>query len=49
MTMISKSLDSARQQAAAVVAPEDAVMQAVAAQQNIALAAQAAGRVNTYA
>lgn len=49
MTMLAKSLDAARRQATAVTSPENAVMQAVAAQTNLAVAAQAAGVVNTYA
>lgn len=49
MTLLAKSLQSARENTAAVTSSEDTVMRAVVAQQNIALAAQAAGRVNTYA
>lgn len=48
MTMLAKSLDAAREQASAVTSPQNAVMQAAAAQTNLAVAAQAAGLVNTY-
>jgi hypothetical protein len=48
MTMLAKSLDSARQQATAVTSPENTVMQAAAAQQALAVATHSAGLVNTY-
>jgi hypothetical protein len=49
MTLLAKSLQAAREQATAITSPENAVMQAVAAQTNLAVAAQASGLVNTYA
>ena len=49
MVLLAKSLQAAREQSAAATSPENAVMQAAATQTNLAVAAQAAGLVNTYA
>ena len=49
VALLSKALQASREQAAAVTNPTDAVMNAAAAQQNLAAAVQASGLVNLYA